>query len=85
VQFPSANSQVRCGSDATLFCKHKQTNLKNKPNVRLVGKFKKREVSRLVKYKNREANPKKQTQNEQICTTTRPNFVLQYVERAKWP
>jgi len=49
---------VRCGSDATLFCKHKQTNLKNKPNVRLVGKFKKREVSRLVKYKNREANPK---------------------------
>jgi len=39
----------------------------------------------LVKYKNREANLKKQAQNEQIYTKTSPNFVLQWIERAKWP
>jgi len=31
----------------------------------------------LVKHKNKEANPKKQAQKEQIYTKTRPNFVLQ--------
>jgi len=27
----------------------------------------------------------KETQNERIYTKTRPNFVLQYIERANWP
>jgi len=56
--------------------------------VRLVGNLKKHKNSRFVKYKNREANPKKQAQNEQIYTKTRPNFVLRgfaVIERAKWP
>jgi len=57
--------------------------LKNKPSVRLVGKLKKHKTSRLVKYKNREANPKKQAQNEQIYTKTRPNFILQQFQRAE--
>jgi len=54
-------------------------NLTEKQTQRAFGRKikKKHKTSRLVKYKNKEANPKQQTQNEQIYTKTRPNFVLQ--------
>ena len=58
---------------------------KNKPNLRLVGKFKKHKTSRQIKYKKTEANPIKTRPNVQIYTKTRPNFVLHSTETAKVP
>jgi len=53
-------------------------NLAENQDQRAFGrKIKKHQTSRLVKYKNRESNPNKQAQNEQIYTKTRPSFVLQ--------
>jgi len=52
-------------------------NLTEKQAQRAFGrKVQKNKTSRLVKYKNREGNQKKQAQNEQIYTKTRPTFVL---------
>jgi len=81
------NHKGHC-SDARLFFKKKQANLRNKPNMsnltekqaqRAFGRRmkKKHKTSRLVKYKNMEENQKKQAQNEQIYTETRPSFVLE--------
>jgi len=59
---------------------------KNKPKLRLVGKLSEtKKNSRKIKNKNKETNPKKQAQNEQIHTKTRPSFVLQQIETAKMP
>jgi len=75
-------------SDARLFCKNKQTNLKNMPRISNLTennkprKIQKHKTSRQVTYKSREENSKK-AQNVQIYTKTRPNFVLQLIETAK--
>jgi len=54
-------------------------NLKEKQAQRAFGRKikKKHKTSRLVKYKNRKANSRKQAQNEEIYTITGPNFILQ--------
>jgi len=73
--------QLWC-SDARLFCKNKQVNLKNKQKIgnltekqaqnALTGKFNKSKNQQENQIKNRVAIPKKQAQNEQIFPKTRP-------------
>jgi len=87
IQILHTTSGCAWTSDARLFFKNKQANLKNKPKMgnltekqaqRAFGRKmkKKHKTTRLVKCKNREAKPKK-AQYEQIYTKTRPNFVLE--------
>jgi len=48
---------------------------KNKPNLRFVGKFKKHKTCRQIKYKSREANPKKQAQ---MCKFTQKHAKFRF-------
>ena len=82
-------------SDARLFCKNQQVNLKNKPKIgnltekqapyALAAFFStKRKVNKKITWKKREADPKQQTQNEQNFIKTRPKCLWQYIEQQKW-
>jgi len=69
-------------SDARLFCKNKQVNLKTKPKIgnlteiqpqnALAGKFNKTKNQQENQIKNQGDKSEKQAQNEQIFTKTRP-------------
>jgi len=69
-------------SDARLFCKNKQVNLKNKPKIgnltekqaqnALAGKFNKTKNQQENQIKNQGDKSEKQVQNEQIFTKKRP-------------
>ena len=75
-------SPSRRAVPARLFCKNKQVNLKNKPKIGnlpekqaqngLAGKFNKTKNQQANFLKIRVTNSKKQAQNEQIFTKTRP-------------